>query len=177
MNRVIQILLTLATLALLFVFLSHHAKAESGTWVLKDDQTVQVPCPSQAAHDDETMTLRLPSGCRVLHPRIGYTVAQDLKVREELTTLRARGELLTLELRASREAGDKNLTEAGKVLSDTRLRLQTETDGRHEAELALTLEREQALALREKVTERTVLGLSLGACLGAAAMAALVLAI
>lgn len=177
MNRTVQSLMCAVTVVLLLVFLMNAARAELGTWVLKTGEVVNVPCPTQAAHDDETMTLRLPSGCRVLHPRIGYTVAQDLRLREETATLRARVDLLVGEVAASRAFADSELARAGEVLSDTRQRLEAQRERADQAEVALTVEQAKVDGLNEMMLGRTMLAASLGFCAGAVGAVVLVLAL
>lgn len=74
-----------------------------GQWLQVDGQTVQVPCPSETTQADEQATVRLPAGCIVRHPRVGYTVPQDQRVREELGILRKKTTDLTDALNQERE--------------------------------------------------------------------------
>lgn len=158
--------MTAVTIILLITFLSHRARAETGTWKLSTGEVVSVPCPSQELQDDETMTLRLPGGCRVLHPRIGYTLAQDLNLRSEVATLRSRVELLTKEVATSRSQADVAATAASTVLTNTRGRLDTCNSTRHDLEIKLEVANARSEGLEQATIERVALGASLGVVVG-----------
>lgn len=79
------------------------ALMQVGQWVQTDGQLIQVPCPSETTQADEQATVRLPAGCVVRHPRVGYTVQQDQRAREELGVLRKKSADLMDALNQERE--------------------------------------------------------------------------
>ena len=173
MSRTISDAMTGITIILLITLLSHRARAETGTWQMSTGEVASVTCPSQELQDDETMTLRLPGGCRVLHPRIGYTLAQDLNLRSELATLRTRVDLLAREVAASRSQADASAADAQVVLAETRGRLDTCNAARQDLELQGVGERARSVELDQLVLERTVIGVVLGLAVGAGGTALL----
>lgn len=171
MSRMISDTMTAVTVILLITFLSHHARAETGTWRMSTGEVVSVTCPSQELQDDETMTLRLPGGCRVLHPRVGYTLTQDLNLRSELTTLRSKVDLLTKEVANSRSQADVEAMTASTVLTDTRGRLDTCNGTRHDLEVKLVVANARSASLEQAMVERVALGVALGVIGGAGGLA------
>lgn len=167
MSRVISDAMTAVTIILLITFLSHRARAETGTWKLSTGEVVSVTCPPPALQEDETMTLRLPEGCRVLHPRIGYTLVQDLNLRSELSTLRAQVELLTREVSESRARADEMAAQSAETLRGTREKLQACGTERNDLEVKLDLEQARVAELEQVMVERVALGASLGVVAGA----------
>ena len=137
-------LTVLLTTVLLSVFLLEHAHA-AGRWLRADGTWEAVPCPSAELQSDEASAVRLPAGCEVAWPRIGYGVAADLRIRDELVNLRARDARLQLELRASRGAADEIIERLSARASEMQKRLDAERD----AELRVTDERDQARAERD----------------------------
>lgn len=171
MTRRVMDLVTVLTILLLLTFLTSRAGAETGTWRLSTGEVVSVTCPPPELQEDETMTLRLPEGCRVLHPRIGYTLVQDLNLRSELATLRTQVELLTREVSESRARADEMIAQSAETLKGAREKLKTCGTERNDLEVKLDLEQARSAELERVMAGRIALGTSLGVIAGAGGLA------
>lgn len=131
-----------------------------GTWTRSDGSTMTVPCPVQADFEDVQSTIRLPVGCPILGPRIGYTVDQDAQARAELKTLRAQVPLLQDELSRGRTASDA-------LVADLRTQLTAEQQAHDAANTQAAEASGRAAQAQAQLTSRGVLFGSVGVAVGA----------
>ena len=166
MSRLWLLLLDAVTLLLLAYFTVSYAYAAPGRWLRADGTWEDAPCPPEAAQADAGSVVRLPVGCLVLSPRVGYTVAQDERARTELARLRLAESDLKLEIGRSRGAADKIFADyqaqVGQLTSD----LGQERDARVKAESERDVALASASAAEEGRWHVGVLGGVVGLLLG-----------
>lgn len=102
-----------------------------GWWQADDCSWVVVPCTPASEFTPERV-VRLPQGCPVLAPRLGYTVQQSTDVRADLARAAAELPLLKQEVTTCRDHADKAHATDTKLLGDctqTRGRLRHDLEG------------------------------------------------
>lgn len=155
---------TFTVAALILFLLCHIAKAaEVGTWVREDGSVVQVPCTPAERQADLTLTVRLAAGCPITTPRIGYSLAQDLKLRAELPALREQVALLKQEVVDSRAAADKIASDLQRLLADAHADADEQVKQRQALEADLALERGKSEALSSDWWKYGLVGIAVGA--------------
>jgi hypothetical protein len=96
-----------------------------GQWEQLDGTMKPVPCPTATVQSDSAATVRLPAGCIVHHPRVGYTVQQDQNTRQELILLRDKSKDLTDALNQEREMSSAKTSKLYAFEVEMKQRLQT----------------------------------------------------
>lgn len=162
-------MLTVAIAFLSFCLTNRARAAEVGEWP-GSTGTTNVPCPSDLDQADKSFVIRLPAGCKVTYPRLGYTLEQDLKLRGELATLRLSDAALRDEVsrgRAAADAFDQKLTLA---IDDREQKLKDEREKRlaveDERDVARGETQEAKKSIMTYSTTFGLIGLVVGLVLG-----------
>ena len=96
-----------------------------GWWQQQDCTWVRVPCAPLSAFQSDLDLARLPAGCPVLRPRIGYSVSQDAAVREDLARAGVQIPMLRAELARCRVRADVGTALVDEQLIDNTVELRT----------------------------------------------------
>lgn len=142
---------TVVSLLLLWLLVTPaHAEPTTGLWPRSDGTMGTAHCPTAAEQIDGDNIIRLPVGCLVLSPRLGYTVAQDLHARDELAVLRATVPAVRLELQQSREHADAILMDSRATLSRRDEALKAERDKANGLQIQVDAAKVESAALRSQ---------------------------